>query len=263
LRFFGFALKSARGKIISAIERVKKLLLSAALISLLAGCGTTKSYQPSTAAGPPKPANYPIPVYTEDMRIPRPCQLIGRLAIGDTPLTLFGGSVDGVMKILMDTAHEKGADVVRVTSMKRPDFNSAHYRIEAAMLRYSDAWETVGLSENDFLSYLRQHQQTLDPIEGVWFDDEQDRIGIIRDASKAGRDFIAFSLSSPLPSWQKGYKKMDIARAARPGAYVLKFYRADFSEAGTTVLLDHNRTFTFIIRAVEGAYPVTFVKAGS
>jgi hypothetical protein len=230
---------------------------------LLAGCTTTKSYTPNSVAGPAKPADYPIPIYNEDMRIPRPCQLIGQLSIGDTQLTMFGGSMKGVMKTLMDTAHEKGADVVELTSIKQPDFESAHYRLEANLLRYADDWETVTLSENDFLTYLRQHQQTLDPIEGIWSDGSPDRIGIIREASKPARDFIAFMLNVELPSWRKGYKKMDITRTDRPGAYGLKFYRDDFGMAKTTVLLDHDRAFTFIVYTDAEANEVTYTKIGA
>lgn len=236
------------------------LALFVTLLLLLAGCGTTKTYTEKLPAGPAKPASYPIPLYTEDMRIPRPCLLIGELAIGDTQLTMSGGSIDGVMKTIMDTAHEKGADVVQLVSLKRPDFESAHYRAEVNLLRYADKWETVSLSEEDFLKYLQQHQPALDPIEGIWFDGSPNRIGIIRNTSKPGRDFIAFALSPQLPSWQKGYKKMDIARGKRPGSYHLKYYRDDFGEADTSVLLDPNHGFTFFIRAGDDAYAVTLVK---
>jgi hypothetical protein len=242
---------------------MKKFMLFVVLVSLLTGCSTTKTYKPNTAAGPAKPADYPIPIYNQDMRIPRPCQLIGEFSIGDTPLTMFGGSMTGVMKTLMDTAHEKGADVVELTSLKQPDFESAHYRVEANLLRYADKWETVTISENDFLAYLQKNQAALDPIEGIWSDGSPDRIGIIRDTSKPGRDFIAFMLNVELPSWRKGYKKMDIARDARPGAYSLKYYRDDFGMAKTTVLLDHDRAFTFILYTEAEANEVTYRKIGA
>jgi hypothetical protein len=244
-------------------EPVRHLALLLFFIFLLAGCSTTKDYKPNTAAGPAKPANYPIPIYNEDMRIPRPTQLIGQFSIGDTPLTMFGGSMKGVMKTLMDTAHAKGADVVELISIKQPDFESAHYRLEANLLRYADKWETVTLSENDFLAYLQKNRATLDPIEGIWSDGSPDRIGIIRDTSKPGRDFIAFALNVELTSWQKGYKKMDIARTDRPGAYSLKYYRDDFGMAKTTVLLDHDRAFTFIVHANDVAYEVAYAKIGA
>jgi hypothetical protein len=245
---------------ISVLEPLKKLAWFVSLIVLFAGCTTGKTYKPNMAAQPPKPAGYPIPLYGSDVRLPRPCLLIGQITIGDTGFTLFGGSMEGVMKTLMDTAHEKGADVIQVTSMEKPGFTSANYGVEANLLRYADQWETVNLSEKEFINYLQQHQPALDPIEGFWSDGSAELTGIIRDSSRPGRDFIAFTLRPRLPSWRTGYKKMDIARAARPNAYGLKFFREDFGEANTTVLLDHNRAFTFIIRAVDGAYPVTYVK---
>lgn len=227
---------------------------------LLAGCTTGKTYKPNMAAPPPKPAGYPIPLYNPDVRLPRPCQLIGQISIGDTGFTVSGGSLNGVMKSLMDIAHEKGADVIQVTSMEKPGFTSASYGVEANLLGYADQWETIILSETDFLTYLQQHQPTLDPIEGVWSDGSTELTGIIRDSSRPGRDFVAFTLRPRLASWRPGYKKMDIAHNPRPGAYGLKFYREDFAEADTTVLVDHNRAFTFILRAGDGAYPVTYVK---
>jgi hypothetical protein len=239
---------------------MKKLASFIFLVSLLAGCTTTKTYTPHTAAGPAKPADYPIPLYTEDMRIPRPCELIGTLSIGDTEFTVSGGSAKGVMKTLMDTAHEKGADVVQVTSMLKPDFDSANYRLEANLLRYADKWEMAAISENDFLNYLRAHKQALDPIEGIWSDGSADRIGIIRNNSKPGRDFIGFALDATLPSWQKGYKKMDIAHVKRPGAYAIKYYKDDFAMQTTTVVLDHNRAFTFIVQDGDEGYEMAFTK---
>ena len=237
--------------------------LFALAIWLLPGCSTTKTYTANQAAGSAKPADYPIPIYNEDMRIPRPCQLIGELDIGDTPLTMFDGSVNDEMKTLMDTAHAKGADVVQIISIKQPDFEHAHFRLQANLLRYADEWETVSLSENDFLNYLQSHRQTLDPIEGIWSDGSPDRIGIIKDNSKTGWDFTAFTLNPQLPSWQKGYKKMDIARDARPGGYSVKYYREDFAVAKTTFLLDHDRRFTFIIYANDAATEVIYVKVGA
>jgi hypothetical protein len=242
---------------------MRKLALFVPLIFLLAGCSTTKTYTPDAAAGPAKPLGYPIPIYNEDMRIPRRTELIGKFSIGDTPLTMFGGSMKGEMKTLMDTAHEKGADVVELTSIKKPDFESAHYRVEANLLRYADKWETVTISENDFLAYLQKNQATLDPIEGIWTDGSPNRIGIIRDKSKPGRDFIAFMLTVPLPSWQRGYKIMDIAHTDRPDGYAIKYYLPDFNVAKTTLLLQHTHAFSFIINDEAGAIEMDFIKIGA
>ena len=142
---------------------------------------------------------------------------------------------------------------------------SAHFRVEANLLRYADAWETVTFSESDFLAYLWKNQATLDPIEGIWSGGSPDRIGIIRDKSKPGRDFVAFMLNVQLPTWQTGYKKMDIVRTDRPGAYSFKYYRDDFGMAKTnSSLLDHDRAFTFIVYTEAGeANEVTYTKIGA
>jgi hypothetical protein len=225
---------------------MKKFARYAVLLFLLAGCSTTKVYRPNTAAGPAKPANYPIPLYNEDMPIPRPCELIGELSIGDTEFTVSGGSMKSVMKTMMDTAHEKGADVVQITSMLKPDFDSSNYRVDANFLRYADSWETVAISESDFLNYLRLHHATLDPVEGIWSDGSPGRIGVIRNNAKPGREFIGFELDAPILSWHAGYKKMEISHAPRPGTYSITYYKDDFSLEKTTARLDHNRVFTFI-----------------
>jgi len=128
------------------------------------------------------------------------------------------------------------------------------------LLRYADKWETVSISESDFLNYLQQHRQTLDPIEGVWSDGSPDRIGIIRNSSKPGRDFIGFKLDVMLPSWRKGYKKMDIAHAKRPGTYAIRYYKDDYAMQTTTIVLDHSRAFNFFVQEGDEGYDMTFIK---
>ena len=239
---------------------VRHLMLSVVLVALLAGCGTTKNYNPIMTGIPPKPAGYPIPLYTVDTPVPRPCDVIGQLAIGDTELTMRGGSLQAEMKTLMDTAHEKGADAVQLLVVEKPDFSSAHFRVQANLLRYATAWETEALSEKDFLAYLRQHRQTLDPIEGIWDDGSPERLGIIRDASKPGRDFIAFTLNPGLASWHYGYKKMDIARLTRPGAYSLTYYRDDFVSVHSGLWLEQNRILNFNLPSGDSEYKISFGK---
>ena len=55
---------------------------------------------------------------------------------------------------------------------------------------------------------------------------------------------------------------MDIARDSRPGEYSIKYYRDDFELTKTSVLLDRNIEFNFIIRKGEEATEVTFTKIG-
>ena len=91
---------------------------------LLTGCSTALTYKPNMAAGPARPVGYPIPVYTEHMTVPRPCEVIGTISIGDRTLTMFGGSFESEMEKVMQNAWEKGADAVQVTSVEKPDFTA-------------------------------------------------------------------------------------------------------------------------------------------
>src|SRR6202012_520872 len=104
-------------------------------------------------------------------------------------------------------------DAVQITSIQKPGFDTPNFAVKADLLRYADVWEKVALTEKDFNAYLQQHQKTLDPIEGIWSGGWPNRIGIIRDTSKPGRDFIAFTVGTDSPAWHKGYKRMDIAHA--------------------------------------------------
>jgi hypothetical protein len=234
------------------------------LTLLFAGCTTTTSYHPApnVTAGEPTADDYPIPVYTEDDDAPRPGKLIGEIAIGHTSVTVVGGSIDDEMKKVMKLAHEKGADFVQIVSVGKPGFDTANYSVRADLMRYADNWETVPMSENDFTAYLQQHRKTLDPIEGIWSGGWPNRIGIIRDKSKPGRDFVAFTLNSDSPAWHAGYKKMDIAIAA-PGSYAIKYYRNDFASSQTVVSLDHNREFDFLMHTENQTYVVTYRKLGA
>ena len=249
------------GKILLTFRPCNLPALLLPLLLLLSGCGTTKIYTPVTAAGSPKPAGYPIPVYAVATPIPRPSEVIGRLAIGDRELTMRGGSLNGVTKTLQDTAREKGADAVQLLVVEKPDFNSAHYRLQANLLRYTTPWETERLSANEFVAYLQQHRQTLDPIEGIWDDGSPERLGIIKDSSRPGRNFIAFTLNPVPASWHYGYKKMDIAHLNRPGAYSLRYYLDDFSGVNSGILLlDQGRILMFNLPTDFGEYKVSFGK---
>ncbi len=213
---------------------------------LLTGCSTVVTYKPNTAAGPAKPVGYPIPVYTENMTVPRHCEVMGTVFIGGNHFTMFGGSVESEMEKVMQTAWEKGADAVQMRSAEMPDFSNSNYRLVADLLRYTDTWETVVMSEQGFAAYLNANRQNLDPIEGVWdgYGQVPHRIGIMRDTSKPGLDFIGFILDTKNPTWRQGYKKIDIKRGVRPGSYVLDYYLDNFRRQETTVILSQSLTFT-------------------
>ena len=227
---------------------------------LLAGCGTMVSYKAYGPAGPARPAGYPIPVYTDGMTIPRPCEVIGTVSVKNSGFTVSGGSVEDVMQ----RARQKGADAVQVTSIDKPDWQNPNYRLTADLLRYRDPWEIIPVSENGFLAYLQQNKKSLDPIEGIWFMNGQfeDRIGIIRDTSKPGRDFAGFVLNGEPMSWREGYKVMDIARGKQPGSYNLVFYLSDFSRIATTVVLGNSAEFSILMQSADEDKPdmIDFLK---
>jgi hypothetical protein len=243
---------------------MKSLALLFFPVLLLAGCGTVVTYKSNAPAGTARPAGYPIPVYMEGMAVPRPFEVIGTVSVKNSGLTVAGGSVEDVTKDVMQRARQNGADAVQVTSIDKPDFENPNYRMTADLLRYRDAWETIAISENEFLAYLQRNKKSLDPIEGVWFAGGQyeNRVGIMRNASKPGRDFVGFVLNGEQPSWRRGYKKIDIARGRQPGTYNLKYYRDDFAVAGTSVMLDHDRAFVFVLVTGDDATEVRFTKTG-
>jgi hypothetical protein len=225
---------------------VNYLALTLGSMLLLTGCSTVLTYQPNLPAGPAKPVGYPIPVYTENMTVPRSCEVIGTVFIGGGHLTMRGGSAEEETQKIIKTAWEKGADAVQIRSVEEPGFTSSNYRMVASLLRYTDAWETIPVSEQGFANYLDTHRQNLDPIEGIWDGSGTvpHRIGIMRDHSRPGRDFVGFMLDTPDPTWREGYKKIDIQPGVQPGSYVLDYYLDNFSKKEITVILGQSRTFT-------------------
>jgi hypothetical protein len=228
---------------------MKDLALLLSMILLLAGCSTVTTYRANTAAGPAKPANYPIPVYTEDMTVPRPCEVIGTVSVGGGRFTMFGGSAESEMLKVMRAAHEKGADVIQMKLIEKPGYTEVNCRLVADLLRYTDVWETIGMTEEAFDAYLKTNRRNLDPIEGVWdaYEPVPHRIGIMRNTSKPGRDFVAFILGTSDPSWRNGYKKIDIQRGPQAGSYLLGYYLDNFSERETTIILGQRSTFSLAV----------------
>ncbi|HEX5222601.1 MAG TPA: hypothetical protein VFZ59_23805 [Verrucomicrobiae bacterium] len=174
---------------------MKYLAAYAFSIMLLAGCTTTSKYV-SKLPAEPKPDDYPIYVYTEDVIVPRASEVIGTMHIGDTPFTVMGGSIESVMNKLMNNARKKGADAVQVTSIKKPSFLRPNHGADANFLRFTDTWESISLSETELKDYFKTNSQKLDPIEGIWraSDRAQTRTAILKNNSRPGREFIAVLL---------------------------------------------------------------------
>ena len=241
---------------------MKNPALFLALILMLSGCATAVKYEPRSDARPAKPKGYPTFVYMEDTKIPRPARVIGTIKVGSSGSLMVGASPEKVMATVMENAWKRGADVVRVTAMLTPDFMNSNYRMTADLLCYTDAWETIAMPEHEFLAYLKQNERTLDPIEGVWTEQGQNQylIGIMKNTSKSGRDFVAFVLHTRFPPWQKGYKKIDIARGTQRNTYVFDYYLDDFNRQETTVILGGARGFTLAVQTEGGSGLITFSK---
>src|ERR1700722_1294989 len=238
---------------------MKNLAIFLCSTLLLTGCGSG-TYKSKSPAGIAKPIGYPLPCYSEGTTVPRPVEVIGTVSVKNSGFTIIGGSVEAVMKNVMQRARQNGADAVQVTSIDKPDFENPNYRMTADLLRYSDEWETIGISENEFLAYLKRNRKSLDPIEGVWFADSQygNRIAIMRNTSKPGRDFIGFILNTDQPAWRKGYKKIDIARGKQRVIYDFNFYLDDFNPVGTTVVLGNATEFTLLVQTADENKTVTY-----
>ena len=237
-----------------------KLALTALCCMGLAGCSTYTRFQACGPAQPPRPANYPIPVFTPDKPLPRSVSVLGTISIQHTPFTVWGGTVDAEMKKIMRRAHALGADEVQVVNLQAPGFDSPNFSIQARLLRFDTPWESLAISERAFQEYLSKNRQTLDPIEGIWTDGLPHRLGIIRDSRHPGRDFIAFTLTPDQPNWKPGYKKMDIALGPGPGIYQIKYYRDDFCPSDLEVSLDHGKSLHFILEVGDQSCMMTFKK---
>jgi hypothetical protein len=227
------------------IPRIALTILAALAFS---GC-TSISYKSREAANAPKPDDYPIPFYSPEQTVPRPCRVIGTVTMQAGKFAIFGGSANAEMQQVMHRAHQAGADAVKLTGADKPDFANPNSRMAANLLRYTDVWETVGITQSEFQTYLRSPRQALDPIEGVWVFGgmKPHTIGIARNKEKPGREFVAFILNSTNPVWPAGTKKMDIRHGLEPGSYELTYYLGDFTPVEVPILLKHQTTFTFLL----------------
>lgn len=231
------------------------------LAGVLAGCGTVTDYTPQRAGGPAKPADYPISVYPEELRVPRPYEVIGAMYVGETLFTVFGGSFEAELNTLRQKARRVGADAIKITSIQEPDFLHAKHRVEADLIRFTAPWESFAMTEAELKLYL-QAEQGLDPLEGIWIsqDTSQNRIGIVRNQAKPGRDFIAFLLASSNPAWQPGDKKLDLASGERAGVYRGSYYLDDYRRQGVAFTLRPDNPDSFMIQLSADTVPLFFVR---
>jgi len=242
------------------VNAMKHFTLCLSVI-LFAGCTTTSKYTSKKDAGPARPADYPIYVYTEDVTVPRPSEVIGTMHVGDTPFTVMGGSIESVMDKLMNKARQKGADALQVTAIKKPTFLSSHHGADANFLQFTDTWESISLSESELKDYFKANAKKLDPLEGIWraSDRQQTRAAILKNNSRPGREFIAVILETKNPTWKTGDKKADIRRGERPGVYRGSYYRDDYQEKKIVIRMQLPSANQFAV-SVDGTDPLVFVR---
>jgi len=230
-------------------SRGKQSALVLVMSLLFTGC-TSTTYESTRPPGPSKPAGYPIPLYNQKMEVPRPCEIIGTMTIDAGRFIVTGGSFPQELQKLMQKAHEKGADAVKLTAVRKPSYTNPNSSLRADLLRYTDLWEIVATSPTAFQAYLHANHQELDPVEGVWTSPGSNphSVGIMKDKSKPGREFVGFILESANPAWPVGAKKMELRRGVRPGSYALTYYLDDFEPCGISLVLGQKRTFVITVR---------------
>lgn len=238
-------------------------ILSMLLGSLaVVGCTTVKNYESKIAPGAAHPADYPIHLYPKEVAVPRAHEVIGVMSIRDTPLTLFGGSFEGEIAQLRKQAVRVGADAVKLTAVEQPDFLHAKYRVTAELIRFTDSWEQVEITEAEFRAQLSARRTQLDPIEGIWAanDPMQTRLGVLRSDTKPGRAFIAVVVSTRNVNWPVGYKKLELASGERAGIYRGYYYFEDFRRKAVALSLKGALGNLFFIPMSDDEPPLIFTK---
>lgn len=91
------------------------------------------------------------------------------------------------------------------------------------VIRLTASAEQTGRGEEDIRRYLDSNVARLDPIEGIWFDNEGHRFGIVRDHKPNIRDFVAILLSKDVERWLPGQVKAEFGKVP-DGSYTDVFY---------------------------------------
>lgn len=105
---------------------------------LIMGCGAVVKYKPMGEFRSPKAENFLLTVYQTADEIPIDYEVIGKINVDDSGLTLTCG-YEKMMRILKKKALDVGADAIRIIEIESPDFFSSCYRISALAIAYKDA----------------------------------------------------------------------------------------------------------------------------
>jgi len=100
-------------------------------------------------------------------------------------------------------------------------------------------WEKIDITESELKTKLDSYSD-LKPIEGIWssIEDNQYRIGIIRDDNNAKRDYVAFILESDNPLWEVNQVKIEFNSTAYKSVFSTAYFMSDHSKQGTTSFIN-------------------------
>lgn len=116
------------------------------------------------------------------------------------------------------------------------------------------SWETINLSEQQLRDYCDKNMETIDQIEGIWTETENNRyrLGVFRDTATVNRDFVAVVLQSETPYWEPGQVKIEFGRTAYASAYSATYYMEDHSKQGTTAGITENGLLSLKLKDRDG-----------
>ena len=102
---------------------------------IFAGCAASVSFTPNGSARTPKPENAKITILDGDERYSDKCASLGQIEVYDAGLAV-NCDFDVVVNKAVQKAQEVGADAIKITEIKKPDFISTCYRLKAIALAY-------------------------------------------------------------------------------------------------------------------------------
>ncbi len=86
----------------------------------------------------------------------------------------------------------------------------------------------LSFSEVSFTEYLKQNNDKLQSVEGVWeSDDKAYKLGVVKDKNNP-KLFVGFLLNDRNAAWKAGKAKFEMLQIA-PQKYITTYYYADFS----------------------------------
>ncbi len=132
----------------------------------------------------------------------------------------------------------------------------------AVMAPYSQG-EVISMTRDKLTEYLDARDTNLDPLEGIWSEDEYTyEVGIMRDSlSGPRRDFVAFVLSTSAATWKPGQVKTEFTRTSNPGVFRTTFYLRDHSKQSSVATIDGNQ-FKLTLRdpVRDSEFEMTFTR---